>query len=308
MEKIILFYKYVDIESPKATYKWLFKLCQELNLKGRILLAQEGINGTLGGTLAALTKFIEAMNNHPLFGGIDFKDSDGSADHFPRMQITIKKEILNSGLAPEYKAHNGGKHLKPSEVHAMLSEKPADLVVLDARNDFEWKIGKFTDAITPDIPHFRDFPDYVDKNLGTFKDKQVLMYCTGGIRCERASAYLKAQGVAKEVYQIEGGIHRYVEQYPEGFFRGKNYVFDARVTVRINDDVVGRCDICSADYDEITNCINASCNKQFIVCPACVEKLHNTCSSSCKELVDAKKVNVRTKPKKLYPTTTSCSL
>ena len=139
------------------------------------------------------------------------------------------KSYISALILKTVTAKNGGKHLTPEETHNLIAQKPNDLVILDARNDYEWRIGAFEGAIKPDIEHFRQFPKFVDDNLEQFKDKQVLMYCTGGIRCERASTYLKEKGVAKNVYQILGGIHRYAEQYPDGFFRGKNYVFDDRI-------------------------------------------------------------------------------
>ncbi len=136
------------------------------------------------------------------------------------------------------------------------------------------------------------------------------MFCTGGIRCERASAYVKKAGVAKKVYHIKGGIHRYVEEFPNGFFRGKNYVFDARISIKANDDILATCDFCPTPYDTFSNCINAECNKQIIICPDCEPKVHNTCSTTCSELVLAGKVNIRKTPNKPFydhtTTHTSC--
>lgn len=300
MGKILLFYKYVDIIYPEQIKKWQFKLCRELNLTGRIILAHEGINATLGGTNEAIDAYKNEVAHHPLFGGIDFKESPGNADHFPRLRIVVKDEIVRLGLDTKtITPKNGGKHLTPEETHALLQNKPKDLVILDGRNYFEARIGTFKDAITPNINHFREFPEYIDQNLEQFKDKEVLMFCTGGIRCERASTYLKIKGVAKEVYQVEGGIHRYIEKFPDGFFRGKNYVFDARVAVKVNDDILSNCDLCNVPYDEYTNCLNAECNKQYLGCPACIEKLNNTCSEICQELVANKKVVIRTIPKRI---------
>jgi len=292
--KILLFYKYVDIKYPKQIEKWQRQLANDLGLTGRVILATEGINATLGGTDENTERYKAIMSDHPLFGGIDFKESEGGSDNFPRLRIVIKNEIVNLGIQPEdLKAQDGGKHLTPAQAHAMLTNRPQDLVVLDGRNAYESRIGEFTDSIKPPIKNFRDFPAYIDNNAELFKDKQVLMHCTGGIRCERASAYLKQKGIAKEVYQIEGGIQRYTEQFPDGYFRGKNYVFDNRVAVKINDDILGTCDICEQPYDEYTNCMNAACNKHFIGCPACVKRLNDCCSIVCHELVARKEVAVR---------------
>lgn len=298
MEKIILFYKYIPIEYPKQILKWQRKLCTKLNLKGRIILGSEGINATLGGHANALEGYKTALSKHQLFGDIDFKESAGSADDFPRLAILIKNEIVNLGVEPEtLKVDQGGIHLKPEQAHTLMEEKPDDLVILDCRNSYETCIGTFKGAIRPKTRYFREFPQWVDDNIALFKNKQVLMDCTGGIRCERASAYLKQKGIAKQVYQIEGGIHRYVEKYPDGFFRGKNYVFDRRIAVQVNDDILGQCYSCNKVCDEYTNCFNAKCNLHFISCAECTNLYNNTCGSPCKELLLTKQVNPRPYPK-----------
>lgn len=297
MGKIVLFYKYVEIEDPHAIKRWQQELCSELQLTGRILLGTEGINGTAGGTDENIARYIETMKQHEFFHDVDFKLSEGGSEYFPKMRIAIRKEIVTLGVEPEkLTPQDGGKHLKPSEVHELLSNKPDDLVILDARNEFEARVGKFTDAIVPNIDHFREFPEYIDSNIDTFKDKQVLMYCTGGIRCERATAYLNKKGVAKNIYQIEGGIHRYAEQFPDGHFRGKNYVFDGRIAVRINDDVIGSCHLCKTACDDFTNCINVLCNLQHISCADCIQKYDNCCSTECQSKVRSNEVAVRSKP------------
>jgi len=308
MGKILLFYKYISIEYPKQIMKWQKKICQDLGLTGRILIGHEGINGTVGGSTKNTERYKEIMNEHELFGNIDFKESIGGAEYFPRMYITTRDEVVHLGLDPAtISPENGGKHLTAEEVHALISKKPTDLVILDARNDYEWAIGKFENAITPPIKNFRELPEYIEQNKELFKDKQVLMYCTGGIRCERASTFVKTGTEAKQVYQIEGGIHRYVEKYPDGFFRGKNYVFDGRIAVKVNDDVLGSCYVCNTSCDEYTNCINATCNKHYIGCEACLQKLNNCCSQTCHTLVEQNEVNVRTKPLKPQQKT-ACSL
>lgn len=310
MGKIILFYKYVDIIYPEQIRKWQQRLCKELKITGRVILAHEGINGTLGGAPEALERYKIEMSHHPLFGSIDFKESVGGTDYFPRLRIVVKNEITHLGINPkEIRADMGGEHLTPEQTHTLLANTPKDLVILDARNEYESRIGAFDNAIKPNIQYFRELPKYIDENLDTFKDKEVLMYCTGGIRCERASAYLKSKNIAKKVYQIEGGIHRYAEQFPDGFFRGKNYVFDGRISVKVNDDILTTCELCSKPYDEFTNCLNASCNKQFIACEECINTINNTCGTLCFELVENKKVVIRKKPKKITPPlTTACTL
>ncbi|EKD48735.1 MAG: hypothetical protein ACD_64C00163G0005 [uncultured bacterium] len=294
MGKILLYYKYIAIEYPQRICKWQKKICGDLKLHGRIFIGSEGINGTVGGEDIAIERYVKLMHEHPLFSDIDFKYSDGDASYFPRMEIKVRKEICKLGVpAEELTVKDGGIHLEPEQVHELILKKPDDLIILDTRNNFESRIGTFTGSITPDITNFRDLPKFIDENSELFENKQVLMHCTGGVRCERATAYLKKKGIAKEVFQIRGGIVRYTEKYPEGFFRGKNYVFDRRVAVRVNDDVLSDCDLCHTPCDTYTNCVNMKCNSHYISCQECVAKTHNTCSDTCMTLVVEKKVPIR---------------
>lgn len=294
MGKITLFYKYVTLSDPQAVMLWQRSLCEKLSLTGRILIGTEGINGTVGGSERSIRCYVSEMKTYPPFKNIDFKFSICNQEPFPNLKVKVKKEIVSLGIDPEkLPAAQGGKHLSPKQVHELLQNKPNDLVVLDTRNECEVAIGKFEGAIDPKIQHFRDFPKYIEDNLDLFKDKQVLMYCTGGIRCERATAVLKVQNVAKEVYQIKGGIHRYAENYPNGFFRGKNYVFDNRIMMKVNDDILGQCLNCKKSYDEYTNCLNAKCNLHFICCPACIDQMGNTCSVSCQNLILTQSTTIR---------------
>lgn len=294
MGNIILFYKYVYLEYPKQIQKWQEELCSRLGLKGRIILAHEGINATLGGSTDAIESYKKTMNEHPLFGGIDFKESEGAADHFPRMRILVKAEIVHLGLDTNaIKAEDGGVHLSPTQAHTLMEKKSDDLVIIDCRNNYETAIGTFDNAIRPNTDYFREFPAYVDEHSELFKDKTVLMACTGGIRCERASAYVKSKGVAKEVYQIEGGIHRYVEEFPQGFFKGKNYVFDGRIAVKVNDAILSSCFICQTACNDYENCSNALCNRQFIVCQPCINRYEKCCSTECQSLLKEGKAHMR---------------
>lgn len=299
MINVLIFYKYIEIKNPEEMRIWQRNLCQSLDLKGRILLGTEGINGTLAGSEENTAKYIEAMNDHPLFSGIDFKTSFSDNQCFPKLKVKVRQEIVRLGIDPHVLTpDDGGKHLSPEETHQLLASSPEDLVVFDARNAYEAKIGKFTGAITPDIENFRDLPKFIDENSELFKDKQVLMYCTGGIRCERATAYLKQKNIAKDVYQIKGGIHRYIEQFPDGFFRGKNYVFDGRIAVRVNKDILSTCELCNISCDDYTNCINAVCNKHYIACQPCIKQLNNTCSTECMNKVANHDVVIRKEPAK----------
>lgn len=292
--RILLFYKYVDITYPQQILKWQRKICTDLGLTGRIILATEGINGTISGSIEHTERYKAIMDKHPLFGAIDFKESIGDERSFPRMRIVVKDEIVHLGIDKQRYHHTkGGIHLSPDATHKLLSEQPDNLVIIDCRNQFESEIGTIKGSIRPETRYFREFPDYIDHNAKEFDGKQVLMFCTGGIRCERASAYVKETTNAEKVFQIKGGIHRYTEQYPDGFFRGKNYVFDNRIAVKVNDDVLSSCALCSTPCDDYTNCINTRCNKQYISCSLCLAKLHNTCSAHCYELIATKQAAVR---------------
>lgn len=296
MGTILLFYKYIEIKNPQAVANEQMALCAELGIKGRILIAQEGINGTIGGSLEATNRFKEYLGTHELFFDMNIKESKGIAEHFPRLQVTVKKQIVNFG--PHETTATPGTYLTPQEAHDLMQTNPADLVIFDARNSYESSIGAFENAIKPSIAYFREITHYIDEHSDQFKNKKVLMYCTGGIRCEKATAYLKDKQVASEVFHIKGGIHRYIEQFPNGLFKGKNYVFDGRVAQQVTDDILAQCERCKKAYDDYSNCINAECNKQIIVCPECIGIYHNTCSEQCMDLVRAGKVNIRTIPYK----------
>jgi len=300
MGRILIFYKYIAIKKPSEEVAAQKKLCNQLELRGRIYIAPEGINGTVGGSFDATENYKVALRQHPLFFDMDIKESEGSAEHFPRLQVTAKKQAVNFGIDPSIiSPQNSGIHVSPEEAHALIAENSQDLVVLDVRNDYEWKIGAFTNSVKAPIENFRDFPQYLDEHLDEFKNKRVIMVCTSGIRCEPATAYLKKKQVAKEVFHIKGGIQRYTEQYPDGYFRGKNYVFDGRISQKITDDILGQCDHCKNPNDDYTNCINAQCNKQIISCPECINVYENTCSTVCAQLVKSGKVKVRVIPRKI---------
>ena len=301
MGKILLFYMYTPIEYPKRFVKWQKKLCNDLHLTGRILIGHEGINGTLSGSEKNTDRYKNIMLAHESFKDIDFKESPGNTKSFPRLYVTTRDEIVHLGVDPNaITPKDGGIHLSPDEVHNLIQNNSDDLVIFDTRNEYEWRVGRFISkkakTLLPHIRYFRELPAYIDQHVDEFKDKQVLMYCTGGIRCERATTYLKTKNIAKKVYQIRGGIHRYVEQYPDGFFRGKNYVFDNRITVPINDDVLGACHLCKTACDTYENCMNAYCNLHFIACTSCTKKYNSCCSDTCKELIRKNLVKKRPSP------------
>lgn len=306
MEKILLYYKYVTLEDPVSIANWQRSLGEQFGLMGRVLIAPEGINGTVSGPNAAIESYQQETTDHPLFADLIFKKESCPPHCFPRLQVTVKKNIVQFGTS--ISPNHAGIHISPAQAHLLMQEQPDDLLIFDARNAFESRIGAFEHAVKPPIEFFRDLPTYIDTHEEIFKNKRVLMYCTGGIRCELASAYLAQKNIAKEVMQLEDGIIAYAHQFPDGgFFHGKNYVFDARVAVPITDEILTTCDICTTQAcDEYTHCLNASCNKQFICCITCKHMLENMCSTTCQTAVTTGSAHKRIPFKKA--SFTSCVL
>ncbi|KAM6952175.1 thiosulfate sulfurtransferase/rhodanese-like domain-containing protein 2 isoform 1-T1 [Lycodopsis pacificus] len=288
--KVLLYYRYCLVEDPHLISAWQKALCEKLHLTGKVRLATEGINGTVGGTNTATDLYIDAMRSHPLFRmeEEDFKTSDGGAECFKDLKVGVYKEIVPMGMDPDVISYQlAGVPLEPEEFHeevqALLAEGDScsDTVLLDCRNFYESKIGQFTQCLAPSIRKFSYFPDYVDQNLDLFRDKKVLMYCTGGIRCERGSAYLRSKDVCKEVYQLKGGIHKYLERFPDGFYRGKLFVFDERYSISSNNDVIADCRYCGCPWDRYQLCSTAFCCQLVLSCPACRRDGRTACCPTC---------------------------
>jgi UPF0176 protein len=259
---VILFYEYVLISDPDSFATEQRALCSSLGLKGRILIAAEGINGTLAGPAAQIDRYVAAIKADSRFGDIEIKLSAGDVGTFPKLVVKVRAEIvtLNAGnIAPDK-----DNHLSPREWKKMLEENP-DVVALDIRNRFESAAGKFENAVTCEIEHFRELPGYVDR-LQNLKEKTVLMYCTGGIRCEKASALLRSQGF-QNVFQLHGGIAAYQEQFGNEYWQGECFVFDQRMTVRVEENLVqiGRCAHTGRATSRFVNCLHDPCHKLFIL-------------------------------------------
>lgn len=288
--RVLLYYHYCRVEEPHVVCAWQKALCEKLHLTGKVRVATEGINGTVGGTNLATDIYIEAMRSHPLFemDEEDFKTSDGGAECFTELKVGVYKEIVPMGVDPDLISYQlAGVHLEPDEFHkeveALLTKGDScnDTVLLDCRNFYESKIGQFTQCLAPNIRKFSYFPDYVDQNLELFRDKKVLMYCTGGIRCERGSAYLRSKDVCKEVYQLKGGIHKYLERFPEGFYRGKLFVFDERYAISSNSDIISDCRYCGHPWDQYKLCSTQYCCQLVLSCPSCRQDGHTACCPKC---------------------------
>ncbi|XP_016353913.1 thiosulfate sulfurtransferase/rhodanese-like domain-containing protein 2 isoform X1 [Sinocyclocheilus anshuiensis] len=289
--EVLLYYCYCQLNDPQIICQWQKELCLKLKLTGKVRVATEGINGTVGGTKTATSLYIKTMLSHPTFKIMqvqDFKKSEGGAECFSDLKVGVYKEIVPMGVDPDIISYTlAGIHLEPEEFHKEVKafvenqSSDKDTILLDCRNFYESKIGQFSQCLAPDIRKFSYFPDYVDKNLDLFRDKKVLMYCTGGIRCERGSAYLRSKNVCKEVYQLEGGIHKYLEQFPDGFYRGKLFVFDERYAISFNKDVISECRYCSCPWDQYQLCSTDFCCQLVLSCTTCRERGLMACCPVC---------------------------
>ncbi|MEY2694283.1 MAG: hypothetical protein RL142_631 [Actinomycetota bacterium] len=279
LQKIILYYGFAPIEDPEAVKLWQKTLCESLGLKGRILISKHGINGTLGGDMAALKKYVRQTKEYPGFRKIDFKWSDGTGKDFPRLRVRVRPELVAFGAPDELKVDvngvvGGGKHLKPREVDQLVAERGDEVLFFDGRNAYEAKIGKFKNAIVPDVDTSHDFiRDLESGKYDDIKDKPIVTYCTGGIRCEVLSAIMINRGF-KEVYQIEGGIVRYGEsQGDESLWEGSLYVFDDRMNVNFTDKAktIGECEACGGATSKFRNCTNLACKDLVLLCDNCAD-------------------------------------
>lgn len=270
--KVILFYKYITIENPEEFRISQKKLCEDLGLKGRIIIAEEGINGTLEGKSSLVEEYVEEMRRDRRFADIDFKESAGNGNVFPKLSIKVRPEIVASGLGQKINpAEKTANRLEPENLHDWFESKK-DFVVVDMRNDYEFRSGRFKNSVEPGMKNFRDLKQKV-KAIEDLKDKTVVTVCTGGVRCEKASAFLEEQGF-KEVYQLNGGIHRYIEKYPDGYFEGGLYVFDGRVVMDAANSekrsVIGSCVFCSEKTEDYYNDETVEQSEQVLVCEKCV--------------------------------------
>jgi len=278
VEKILLYYKFTPITDPEMARLWQRALCEKLGLKGRILISKHGINGTVGGDLANLKAYVRETRQFAGFKDTVFKWSDGTGDHFPRLSVKVRDEIVAFGAADELKVDThgvvgGGKHLKPDQLHKLVEEKGDEVVFFDGRNAYEAKVGKFKDAIVPDVRTSKDFIRELESGkYDAIKDKPVVTYCTGGIRCEILSSLMKNRGF-EEVYQMDGGIVKYGEKYgDDGLWEGSLYVFDDRMGVDFSDHakVIGTCIHCAGPTSNYENCALKTCNELVLICESCL--------------------------------------
>ncbi len=274
-------------------------------MKGRMIVAKEGVNGTFEGTKESVEEYMKVMKSDPRFSDIHWKISDGTEDGsaFPKLSVKVRPEIVSLHLHDPVRndgsqnepVSNGtsedinpneitGAHLKPDELKKWFDEQK-EFYIVDMRNDYELKVGKFENTIFPGMENFRDLREKI-KEIENLKDKTVLTVCTGGVRCEKASGFLKKEGFT-DVYQLDGGIVSYMEKYPGKNFKGSLYVFDNRITMNFSDpanhEIIGICDKCGEKSERYVNCANMECHRHFICCLSCSEENGQVyCGESCK--------------------------
>lgn len=292
MQKIILYYKFTPIENPEMMRLWQRALCEKLNLKGRIIISKHGINGTLGGDIDDLKTYSKESKEFPGFKGTVYKWSDGGREDFPKLRIKVRPELVAFGVPDEVKVDErgivgGGKHLKPEEVNNLVKERGDDVIFFDGRNAYEAAVGKFENAVIPETRTSHDFIRAIeDPKYDAIKDKPIVTYCTGGIRCEILSALMKNRGF-KEVYQIDGGIVKYGEKYKDdGLWEGSLYIFDDRMGMKFSDKAkdIGTCIHCKGKTSNYENCANKACNDLVLICENC-RTTNDTCSTKCADVV-----------------------
>lgn len=277
LQKVILFYGFAPVSDPVALRLWQFDLCELLGLKGRIIISEHGINGTLGGDINALKRYIRKTQAYPGFNKIDFKWSTGTGDDFPKLVVRVRDEIVSFGAADELSVTQdgvvgGGTHLSPHEVHELVDSRGDEVVFFDARNAYEARVGKFRNAIVPDVETTRDFiAEFESGKFDHLKGRPIVAYCTGGVRCEVLSAAMKSRGF-EEVYQISGGIVRYCEAFgDDGLWDGSLYIFDNRMSMDFSDHtkVIGTCDDCAAPAKHFYDRHNIRGRVPFLLCESC---------------------------------------
>jgi UPF0176 protein len=283
--RVLLYYMYVRIENPEEFTQEHLNYCKDLGLKGRILIAAEGINGTVSGTVEETDQYMETMKNDPRFAEMIFKIDEADEHAFKKMKVRYRNELVTLRLEDDINPNKlTGKHLSPKEFFEGINAE--DTVLLDARNDYEYDLGHFRGAIRPDIQNFRDLPQWVRENKDLLEDKKIITYCTGGIRCEKFSGWLLKEGF-EDVAQLGGGIVTYGKD-PEvqgELWDGQLYVFDERIGVPVNQKehvVVGRDYFSGEPCERYVNCANPECNKKILSSEENEHKYLRSCSHECR--------------------------
>ncbi len=283
--RVLLYYCYTPIDAPAEFAEAHHRLCVSLDLRGRIIVAEEGLNGTVSGTPAACDAYIAAVHADARFTACEFKAEDVPAHTFRKLHVRVKKEIVHAGLPAVKPWERTAPYVEPADFQQLKDAE--DVILLDVRSAYEHGVGRFKNAVTLPIENFRELPGHAAE-LAALRaqthGKRVITYCTGGVKCEKASAWLLDQGF-ENVYQLHGGIIKYGLETGGEDFEGKCYVFDDRLAIDVNSvnpSVVGRCCVCAAPSDRLINCANSACNAHVIECAACGEQLEGACSEACR--------------------------
>ncbi len=280
---VLLFYKYVTIAEPEVLATHLKTVAEKLGLTGRVIVAHEGINGTLEGNILSAETFVTSILQDDRFADMHIKRSAGNGASFPKLSVKVRNEIVGTGFTkdeadPEVQT---ATHLSPKELHEWFRSNK-DFTVVDMRNNYEFASGHFKNSVQPDISASRHLPLAMPK-LEPLKEKTVVTVCTGGVRCEKMSAYLLSKGFT-DVYQLDGGIHTYMEQFPGEDFKGTLYTFDKRLTMDFGGDreVIGQCRLCGATTEQYVDCAEDTCHYHFLACAECTNESGRAyCSPEC---------------------------
>ncbi|MCF8241414.1 MAG: rhodanese-related sulfurtransferase [Melioribacteraceae bacterium] len=286
---VLLYYKYVDFPEPEKFRNDHLQFCLDNDIKGRVYISSEGINGTVSGTIENVEKYKSALISYHEFSDMIFKEDPAGEHAFFKMHVRVKDEIVHADFG-KVDLENTGRRLKPEELLKMYEEED-DFVIIDARNGYESDIGRFKNAVAPEMETFRDWPRVVQE-LETYKEKKVVTYCTGGIRCEKASALLVEKGF-KNVYQLDGGIVSYTKKFPDTFWEGSVFVFDERRIVSPNTIAgmkhIAKCYYCGEAASWYFNCHNQNCDKLFVTCDSCKVEHEYCCSDECRNSTNKRK-------------------
>ncbi|MBI2793346.1 MAG: rhodanese-related sulfurtransferase [Ignavibacteria bacterium] len=290
---VLLYYYFTWIDTPEVFAEEHRKLCSSLGLLGRILVSHEGINGTVSGRQESCKEYIEVVRSDKRFSNIEFKIDRVENHVFQKLSVRVKRELVTFRADDAVPSHVNGKghiqrkrgqYVEPTDFLTLLESGEA--IVIDGRTDYEYDLGHFRGALRPPVSSFREFPEWIRQELSKYKTRKIVTYCTGGIRCEKLTSFMIAEGFT-DVYQLHGGIVTYGsdEAARGSLWDGRCYVFDERISIEINragnKRIVGKCYHCSAPTERYVNCANLDCHRQHLVCADCEERMQRSCSAEC---------------------------
>jgi UPF0176 protein len=297
---VLAYYFFTPIEDPILEVARHKEFLSSRDIKCRVYLSKEGINGQMSAGVSAASEYMEWLKGDFRFADVEFKIHKYSEHCFPRVVVKARRQLV--ALDADVDMDKTGKHLSAQEWDSMLEERDENTLLIDVRNDYEWRVGHFEGAELPSLDQFRQFPSYAQELATTrdIKNTRVMMYCTGGIRCELYSALLKEKGF-EEVYQLDGGVIKYGLQENSQHWRGKLFVFDDRLAVPINEknseEVISTCIHCGKESDIYCNCANMDCNDLYISCLSCAQERRGCCCISCESAPRVRSFEATNTPK-----------